>query len=287
MKNIQSTSRRSIIKGSVLGLLAVSIPPHLQASRAFTKTGLLQPAGKPGAKYPSIEDEIVASVVGASHANLDRVKELVSPRPELARACWDWAFGDFETALGAASHTGRRDIASFLMSKGARPDIFTYAMFGAFDAVKAMIETTPGIQSIAGPHGISLLKHAQTGLRSENLTQKNKDDSKKLIDYLEQLGNADGGTKYIDYTEAEGQMYLGDYKYGEGPEDGFSVKMNSRKMLSLGRLGSFGGGLYKTGEHRFVYNGVPSVEISFSVVKAQAVSLTVAEPGFSLTAKRI
>ena len=88
-------------------------------------------------RYPSVDDKIVAEVVGVSHFNLERVKELVTHRPELARATWDWAFGDWETALGAASHVGRRDIAEFLMEHGARPDIFTYAMLGAFDAVKA------------------------------------------------------------------------------------------------------------------------------------------------------
>jgi hypothetical protein len=35
---------------------------------------------------------------------------------QLARAAWDWGFGDWETALGAASHMGSRPI---------RPDQFT------------------------------------------------------------------------------------------------------------------------------------------------------------------
>ncbi len=287
MKSIDSTSRRAVIKSSVFGLITASIP-NIGFAKEFLETETpAKPINKPGSKYPSIEDEIVAIVVGSSHANLDKVKELVTPRPELARACWDWAFGDFETALGAASHTGRKDIASFLMSMGARPDIFTYAMFGAYDVVKNMIEATPGIQSIAGPHGISLLRHAKTGLNSENLTPKNKDDSKKLIEYLEELGNADGNEKFVAYTESESQIYLGDYKYGEGPDDGFSIKMNMRKMLSLGRLGSFGGGLYKRGDNRYIYNGVPSVEVSFSVINGQIISLTVQEPGLSLTAKKI
>ena len=55
-------------------------------------------------RYPSIYDSVVLEMVSVSHFNLNRVKELVSKRPELARATWDWAFGDWETALGAASH---------------------------------------------------------------------------------------------------------------------------------------------------------------------------------------
>lgn len=287
MENIHSTSRRALIRSSVFGLMMVSIPSIGYAKRIIKEVPEKKLTGKPYDRYPALNDSAVSEVVGASHFNLDRVKELVDRRPELARATWDWAFGDFETALGAASHVGRRDIANYLMSKGARPDIFTYAMFGSYDVVKAMIETTPGIQSIAGPHGISLLQHAKTGLRSDKLTEKEKADSNKLISYLEQLGNADVAEKYLPYTEAEGQQYLGDYKYGDGPEDGFTVKINMRKMISLGKLGAFGGGLYKKAENVFTYNGVPSVEVLFLKADGKVVSLTVEEPGLSITAKKI
>lgn len=287
MKNSSSTSRRTLIKSSVFGLMAVSIH-SIGFAKKIIETDLADTVtDKPHARYPAISDDMVSAVVGASHFNLDKVKELVNLRPELSRATWDWAFGDFETALGAASHVGRRDIAEFLMSKGARPDIFTYAMFGAYDAVKAMIETTAGIQSIAGPHGISLLQHVKNGMRSDGLSEKNKEDLKKLSDYLEQLGNADVNEKYVSYTEIEAQQYLGDYKYGKGPDDGFSIKMNMRKMISLGKLGTFGGGLYKKGNNVYTYNGVPSVEISFTVINDKVISLTIHEPGLSLTAKKI
>ena len=63
--------------------------------------------------------------------------------------------------------------------------------------------------------------------------------------------------------------------------------MNMRKMISLGRLGSIGGGLYKKAENLFTYNGVPSVEVVFTLVNGQVISLTVNEPGLSLTAKKI
>jgi len=286
MKNSFPFSRRAAIKSSVFGLMAVSIP-----SIGFAKKIKLLDddtlSDKPYSRYPALDDALVVQVVGQSHANLNKVKELVNLRPELARATWDWSFGDFETALGAASHVGRRDIAEFLMSKGARPDIFTYAMFGSYEAVKAMIEASPGIQSIAGPHGISLLQHAKTGLRAEGISMKNKEDGSRLVDYLETLGNAGDQEKYIDYTEAEAQKYLGDYRYGDGPEDGFTIKMNMRKLISLGKLGAFGGGLYKKGENLFTYNGAPSVEVRFVVTEGKVISLTLQEPGFSLTAKKI
>jgi hypothetical protein len=267
--------------------MAVSIPNIGFAKRMISLNPANTDTGKLFHRYPSIDDIIVAEVVGASHFNLDRVKELVNKRTELARATWDWGFGDWETALGAASHVGRRDIAAFLMSKGARPDIFTYAMLGAHDAVKAMIESNPGIQSIAGPHGISLLRHAETGLRAEGLSEKNKQDGNKLVNYLKSLGDADVQEKYIDLTETEQEKYLGDYKYGDGPEEGFTIRRNMRKLLSLGKLGKFGGALNQKTENVFMYNGISSIHVSFEINAGKVISLTVHEPDLTLTAKKI
>ena len=285
MKDITSISRRAAVKSSIFGMLAVSIP-----NIGFLKEvcGVHNPVNEDlFHRYPCIDDKIVAEVVGASHFNLDRVKELVNKRPELARATWDWAFGDWETALGAASHVGRRDIAEFLMSKGARPDIFTYAMLGSYDTVKPMIETTPGVQSIMGPHGITLLQHVKNGMQSETSSEQQKRDSSKLLSYLEGLGNADVQVTNLKMEEGEMQKYLGDYMYGDGAEDGFSVKLNMRKMLSLGKLGKFGGGLFRKSENIFTYNGITSVEISFELQKGSVISLTVHEPDLTLRAKKV
>lgn len=287
MDHRQFISRRTAVKSTIFGLMVVSTSNLLFANTAAIQRRELAEGDKLFHRYPAVDDAIVAEVVGASHFNLDRVKELVNKRPELARATWDWAFGDWETALGAASHVGRRDIAAFLMSKGARPDIFTYAMLGAYDAVKAMIESSPGIQSIAGPHGISLLQHARNGLRSDGITEKNKQDSVTLISYLETLGNADLHETYIALTEKEKEKYLGDYKYGAGEEDGFSIKLNMRKLLSLGKIGKFGGAINQIAANEFDYNGTSSVRITFSIENDSVISLTVHEPDLSVTAVKI
>ncbi|MCH8004828.1 MAG: ankyrin repeat domain-containing protein, partial [Planctomycetes bacterium] len=42
-------------------------------------------------------------VVRYSHFDIDAVHELITDRPALAKASWDWGFGDWESALGAAS----------------------------------------------------------------------------------------------------------------------------------------------------------------------------------------
>jgi hypothetical protein len=279
-------SRRALVQSSFFGLIGASIPSILFAKEIKLAPGSVK---EPELfhRYPSIDDAIVAEVVGVSHFNLDRLKELVNRRQDLAKATWDWGFGDWESAIGAASHVGRRDIVEYLLSKGAPPDIFTYAMLGAFSSVQAMINATPGIQSTFGPHGISLLQHAKNGLNSDTVLQSGKDDHEKLITYLESLGNADPKQTHLEMTEAEMEKYLGDYKYGDGPNEGFSVKLNSRKFLSLGKIGKFGGSLYRKGDYLFSYNGISSLEIFFTVENGKAISLEIREPDLTLLAKKI
>ena len=282
-----SLSRRSLFKSSAFGLLSLSIPNLIYGHQSSHIWADQNEDKNPNPKYPSIDDEIVADVVGSSHFNFDHVKELVNHRQELARANWDWSFGDWESALGAASHVGRRDIAEFLINNGARPNIFTFAMFGNFEIVKSMLAAMPTLINNDGPHGISLLSHVKAGLRSKELTETQKTNSNKLIAHLEELNEQIEKPEYIKMTEAEQEKYLGDYKYGEGEKDGFSVKRNMRKMLSLGKLGKFGGGLNQKAPNVFLYNGVASVEISFEVIGDKVVSLTVTEPDLVLKAGRI
>jgi len=49
---------------------------------------------------------------------------MLAEYPLLLNSSWDWGGGDFETALGAAGHMGLKDTANFLISQGARVDIF-------------------------------------------------------------------------------------------------------------------------------------------------------------------
>src|SRR5262245_47027 len=80
--------------------------------------------------FPSHDSALVRDFVGASHGNVARVKELLQGRPALAKSAWDWGYGDWETALGAASHVGNREIAELLIATGAPVTIFSAAMLG-------------------------------------------------------------------------------------------------------------------------------------------------------------
>jgi hypothetical protein len=114
-------------------------------------------------KKPSLELVLVQEFVGKAHADLDGVKELLLREPALINSSWDWGGGDWETALGAAAHMGRRDIAAYLLEHGARLDLFAAAMLGNLDIVKATLESYPDSINIPGPHGISLIAHALAG----------------------------------------------------------------------------------------------------------------------------
>src|SRR4051812_37443486 len=106
---------------------------------------------------------VVGEFVGRAHMDLSRVAELVAQYPTVIHAAFDWGNGDWETALGAAAHSGRRDIVDFLLSKGARLDIFAAAFLGRTSLVRAILNETPGALHQRGPHGISLLDHAKKG----------------------------------------------------------------------------------------------------------------------------
>jgi len=112
---------------------------------------------------PQIERARVKRFVIAGHFNLEAVKEMLAADPNLINGTIDWGNGDFETALGGASHMGRRDIAEFLLEHNARLDIFAATMLGRLEIVKAAVTAFPNIVQVPGPHKIPLIKHAEKG----------------------------------------------------------------------------------------------------------------------------
>ena len=65
-----------------------------------------------------------------------------------------------ESALGAAGHMGRRDIAEFLLAQGAELELATAAMLGMREEVEARLAEDPGLASSGGAHGIPVAFHA-------------------------------------------------------------------------------------------------------------------------------
>ena len=222
------------------------------------------PAAAPGPSFPAHEPDLVREVVGVSHGNLARVKELVSARPALARVSWDWGFGDWETPIDAASHVGNRPIAELLIAHGARPTIFTVAMMGQLAILKGWIEAAPGIQRTRGPHGITLAAHARAGGAAAAETLK----------YLESLGDADPRYADVPLTDTEYGAIAGDYAYGSGATERFKVARNARGILTIARTGGSERNLFHQGGLVFIPAGAEAVTVRFQTSPKKMVTVT-------------
>jgi hypothetical protein len=230
--------------------------------------------------FPSQPRELVREMVTVSHFDLKRVKELLEARPSLARAAWDWGFGDWESALGAASHTGNRAIAGYLIEKGARPSLFSAAMLGQLDVVKGFITAHPGVQRTRGPHSISLLAHAKAGGAGASV----------VYDYLQSLGDA-GSDAEAPLSDEETARLLGTYVFGIGVNQAIDVTLERNNFLKTSQLtwtrkGTVGRPLYHLGNRVFYPAGAAEARIRF-VDEKDTIMMSVNNPDLVLTAKRV
>jgi hypothetical protein len=159
-------SRKKFLVGSGIAVVGALFGRDL-----FGQPGVSSPAPSSSSKDvpdfpehdPQIDRARVKRFVIAGHFNLEAVKEMLAADPTLINGAIDWGNGDFETALGGASHMGRRDIAEFLLEHNARMDVFAATMLGKLDIVRAAIAAFPNIVNVPGPHKIPLIKHAEKG----------------------------------------------------------------------------------------------------------------------------
>ena len=259
----------------LMGLAALPALPGFGPWGSHAPMPSAAPAAAPS-HFPHQDPALVAEVVGASHTDLARVRALVDARPALARASWDWGFGDWESALGAASHMGRRDIAEYLMARGARPNLFTWAMLGRLEAVRAVVEGSPGVASIAGPHGITLLAHARAGGA----------DAALVVEYLEALGTADPRRADVPLAPEDVAALVGVYAFGPAPGDRLEV-VERRGSLQIRVPDGVARFLVHLGERTFHPSGVPSVSVSFERSAGPARVLTLVDADVRLEARRV
>lgn len=107
--------------------------------------------------------ELVKEFVGVSHSKIDRVKEMLENEHLLLHSSYDWGGGDFESPIEAAGHVGNKEIALYLLSKGARYNIYLACMLGHLETVKNVVAFNPQLIHSKGPHGFTMLHHAQKG----------------------------------------------------------------------------------------------------------------------------
>jgi hypothetical protein len=270
-------SRRSLLKfATAIPLQTVGIRKLFAIGQSMPKTASATPITD---QFPGQPPELVREIVTVSHFDQKRVRELVEARPSLARAAWDWGFGDWETALGAASHMGNRPIAEYLISKGARPSLFSATMLGQLDVVRAFIAAQPEAQRIRGPHSISLLAHAKAG----------GPQARPVLDFLQTLEGA-GDDPEFKLSEADRSLVLGTYVFGSSPTQKIDVTREHNPFLKIDQLtwtrkGTMGRPLYHLGDRVFYPAGASAVRIGFAR-DANAVVMTVNDPDLVLKVRR-
>jgi hypothetical protein len=234
-----------------LGAFTVPGVATAQEAAAHAWPGAPPGAGSPpDESFPSQHAFLVRETVGVSHGNFARVKELVSRHPTLAKASWDWGFGDWETALGAASHVGNRPIAEFLIENGAPPTLFSATMLGQFDVVKAYAAAMPDVHLLRGPHGIPLAAHARAGGPA----------AAAVLSFLESLGPLPSDRQPL--SEDDRSAIEGRYVFGSRPRDVFIVD-TEKDLLGITRLGATRRILTHLGGLEFHPAGARAVRIKF------------------------
>ena len=163
-------NRKNFLQKTLLGSSSILFVPQILSGQNAV-------SNKPPAPDP-LPAEKVKEFVIAGHGNLEKVKILLAEIPQLLYSTWDWGTGDFETALEGAGHVGNKEIANYLIGLGARTNIFVLTMLGKTNLVKPFLETYPAFINAKGPHGLTLLHHAQKG----------GDDAKELLGYLQGKG---------------------------------------------------------------------------------------------------
>ena len=279
----QSWSRRRLLESASLAVpmgAFAAVPSRLAFGEPATDEPALDIISD---QFPTQPPEVIRETVTVAHFDFKRLRELVDARPSLAKAAWDWGFGDWEDALGAASHMGNRPIAEYLLSKGARPTLFSAAMLGQLEVVKAFIASQPGAQRIRGPHSISLLTHARFGGAQ----------ARGVFDYLQSLGDA-GDSQPVPLSESDQSAVKGTYIFGRAANQRIDVTID-KGQVTWTRAGMTGRPLFHLGDRTFHPLGAPDVRIRFvasqvsndsdsAATQAPAVTMTVTDSAIVLTA---
>ncbi len=170
--------RADFIRKSLVGTASLLLPASLLGQ-------------SPQQEKPApIKLEIVKEYVTVAHGQFRRLKEMLENDNQLLHVSHDWGGGDYESAIEAAGHVGNKDIAAYLLGKGARYNIYLACMLGHLDIVRQVLTRSPQLINSKGPHGFTMLHHAQKG----------GDESKSVVDYLVSLGAKE--TKLDFYAKA-------------------------------------------------------------------------------------
>jgi ankyrin repeat protein len=156
-------NRRNFLMNSVAVVAAGAATTLGQSTQRTPATSPVREVNRTQQTDPDLINQFVA----AGHGDLDKVKQMLAEESPAQKRLGglilperELILGDFETALGGASHMGRPDIAEYLLSQGARIDAFAAAMLGYREVVAALLKASPQTATTKGPHAYTLLYHA-------------------------------------------------------------------------------------------------------------------------------
>ena len=218
-----------------------------------------------------VDPALVQEMVGVSHGNIDRMQQLIEKEPTLVNAVVDWGGGDFESALGAAAHTGGRDRATLLLEHGARLNVFAATMLGWLDVIQPIVARQPNIVNTLGPHGITLWSHARFG-------------GEHAAETLAFLETVPGILKDIQMSDDERAARVGQYRGDDGQPFEIVEQFGS---LYLRRNESEPIRLVTSAENLFHPIDRLTEEISFDIISNTRVNLTIVTNNSQVHATRV
>ena len=160
--------------------------------------------------------------------------------------------------------------------KGAAPTLFSAAMLGQLDVVRALVAAQPGIQRQKGPHGITLLSHARAG----------GVQALEVLEYLRSLGDADSRPPLAPLSDEQMAAVSGEYAWGPGKDERFLI-VPAKGLLTLLRPGGSARNLFHLGAYSFYPAGADAARIRFTLESGKGAELTVHDPAPVLSAKRV
>lgn len=228
-----------------------------------------------------LDGELVFEFVKVAHGDLERTKELIGRESRLIKAAWDWGAGDFETALGAAGHMGRPDIADFLIKHEAPFELCPAAMLGQLAVVRAALETQSSLIHVPGPHGIPLIAHARAGGNEASSVLE------FLLEFEKEHPRPESGSAATRTATALDGIYAGVYRgtYANR-EVGYEITEHDRSITLRPLDGREPQELQRAGEHRFELSKF-GVMVMFAVENGKAVAFTVTQGELQVEVERV
>ena len=154
--------------------------------------------------------------------------------------------------------------------------IFAAAMLGFTAAVKAFVTAQPGIQRTFGPHGITLMRHAEAG----------EDEAAEVMKYLQELEASDHEVRDLPLSKRAVKRYVGTFKEdndGSATHE-FIAIAEKLQWVRSGKPTV----LAHRGNHEFAPNGSSTTpRLRFGIRNNQAVVVEFTEGGSTVKANRI